>query len=115
MSDTPRTPPPPGWPTGTATPEDFMKAHQYLYYVKSDPVWDDFQYDAYCKQYGLFGGGGSDSAADYAPDIIKLAEGIWRYWHKNSLLPDQKANAALRPAAKPRKVTRGKKATTAPL
>ena len=73
---------PPGWPTGTATPEDFVKAHQYLYYVKSDSVWSDLQYDTYCKEHGLFGGGGSDSAADYAPDIIRLAEGIWAYHHR---------------------------------
>lgn len=91
---------PPGWPTGTATPEDFIKAHQYLYYVKSDPVWDDFKYDQYCKEFGLFGGGGSDSAKDYPEHIVKLAEGIWRYHQKDKVI-----------APKPRK-PRGKK--TAP-
>lgn len=101
--ETKPVPPPPGWPTGTATPEDFVKAHQYLYYVKSDPVWDDFKYDAYCKEFGLFGGGGSDSAKDYPAHIVKLAEGIWAYHHRTATAP------AAKPTVKPRKV-RGKKA-----
>lgn len=95
----------PGWPTGTATPEDFVKAHQYLYYVKSDPVWNDFQYDAYCKEFGLQGGGGSDRAADYPPHIARLAEGIWAYYHRTATTPA----APAAPPVKPRKV-RGKKA-----
>lgn len=112
-------PPPPGWPTGTATPEDFVKAHQYLYYVKSDPVWDDFKYDAYCKEFGLFGGGGSDSAKDYPAHIVKLAEGIWRYHQQKGLLPDQRMGAVMlgqkspvpdKPAGKPPRKPRGKKA-----
>lgn len=97
---------PPGWPTGTATPEDFVKAHQYLYYVKSDSVWSDLQYDTYCKEHGLFGGGGSDSAADYPESIVRLAEGIWRYHHQKDKTP------AATPAPKPRKA-RAKKTETA--
>jgi len=101
------------------TKREIMLAHQYLYYVKSDPVWDDFKYDAYCKEYGLQGGGGSDSAKDYPAHIVKLAEGIWRYHQRNGLLPDQRVTAAMqglkspapdKPAGKPPRKPRGKKA-----
>ena len=53
---------------------DFMRAHQYLYYVKCFPVLSDYDYDLFCKRNGLDGGGGSDRASDYPQHIIDLAE-----------------------------------------
>lgn len=94
--DTQPAPPPPGWPAGTATPWEFVKAHQYLYYVKTSPIWTDFTYDLYCKEHGLFGGGGSDSAADYPAHIVRLAEGILRNHQKlmgNSVEKPRKSRA----------------------
>ena len=58
------------------SPADQVKAHQYLYYVAAKPVWSDYQYDVFCKEHGIEGGGGSDRAQDYSPEIIKLAEGM---------------------------------------
>lgn len=56
------------------TPEEIMKAHQYLYYVLNQPKISDYEYDMFCKEHGLFGGGGSDNPKDYTKKIIKLAK-----------------------------------------
>lgn len=58
------------------TPEEIMKAHQYLYYVKARPVLSDREYDQFCKANGLFGGGGSDCEDHYSEAIKKLARDI---------------------------------------
>ncbi len=60
------------------TPQQVMLAHQYLYYVKSCPVWTDYEYDQFCKRNNLDGIGGSDLASDYPPEITKLAYNIGR-------------------------------------
>lgn len=54
-------------------PHLLMRAHQYLYYVKCSPVISDYEYDRFCKDNGLDGGGGSDRARDYFEDEIELA------------------------------------------
>jgi NAD-dependent DNA ligase len=55
------------------TPSDIMQAHQYLYYVRCAPVLSDYEYDRFCQECGLEGGGGSDLASDYPPHIVALA------------------------------------------
>ncbi len=50
-----------------------MLAHQYLYYVISKPILTDYEYDQFCKKFGLDGNGGSDRAVDYSPEVIALA------------------------------------------
>jgi hypothetical protein len=56
--------------------ELIMQAHQYLYYVLAKPVWTDYEYDMFCKRNGLQGGGGSDCADHYAPEVIAEAAKI---------------------------------------
>lgn len=53
-----------------------MQAHQYLYYVESHPVVSDYEYDMFCKEHGLFGGGGSDLASSYSPKVISIAKDL---------------------------------------
>jgi len=53
-----------------------MRAHQYLYYVQCRPVLTDHQYDSFCKQHGLFGGGGSDRESDYTDEEKDMARKI---------------------------------------
>jgi len=55
------------------TPQHVVKAHQYLYYVLGTAVWSDYDYDKYCRKYGIEGGGGSDCAEHYSEDEKKLA------------------------------------------
>ena len=55
-------------------PEQIVQAHQYLYYVLGTPILSDYSYDMYCSKHGIYGGGGSDRAADYHPSIRVLAE-----------------------------------------
>ena len=56
--------------------EQIMKAHQYLYYVLGFPVLTDQEYDRFCSDNGLFGGGGSDRDEDYSADTKALADAI---------------------------------------
>ena len=63
----------------TQSPENLIKAHQYLYYVKGDTVISDFEYDQLCKKHNFFGGGGSDRAQDYSKEIQELAMEIYQY------------------------------------
>lgn len=58
------------------TPRKAMLAHQYLYYVLGRPVISDIEYDQFCKQHGLSGHGGSDSAASYPQEIKDLAAAL---------------------------------------
>lgn len=37
---------------------DIIKAHQYLYYVKSTPVISDYEYDLLCRSLNVYVGGG---------------------------------------------------------
>lgn len=60
------------------TPEEQVKVHQYLYYVLGRPVITDYEYDVFCKDHGIEGGGGSDRARDYAPEVRLLAESMLR-------------------------------------
>lgn len=53
---------------------DIMRAHQFLYYVEGQPIWSDYEYDRWCAERGLFGGGGSDMRSSYEPRIIELAQ-----------------------------------------
>jgi len=64
-------------------PEKWIKAHQYLYYVKGEPVWSDQQYDKFCKEHNIFGGGGSDSISTYDNDVINLANRIYEVHKKD--------------------------------
>lgn len=60
----------------TYTPEQTMKAHQYIYYVLSNNVWSDYEYDQFCKRNGLDGNGGSDLASNYPPEVVELARAM---------------------------------------
>lgn len=55
------------------SPDKIVKAHQYLYYVKNQPIWTDYQYDRYCSKFDIEGVGGSDSEDDYTKEIKDLA------------------------------------------
>lgn len=55
-------------------PEFTVKVHQYLYYVLATPLWSDYQYDRFCHEHGIPGGGGSDRASDYSADVIAAAK-----------------------------------------
>lgn len=57
-------------------PEELQKAHQYLYYVLSRPIWTDTQYDDFCREHKLQGGGGSDCAEHYSPQTRRLAQSL---------------------------------------
>lgn len=57
----------------THSPEEQMRAHQFLYYVLGTPTLSDFEYDMFCKNNNLFGGGGSDCASDYSLADRQLA------------------------------------------
>lgn len=52
---------------------EIIRAHQYLYYVRGLPVLSDYDYDKLCERLDVFGGGGSDRAADYSAEVIVLA------------------------------------------
>lgn len=53
-----------------------MRAHQYLYYVECCPVLSDIQYDKFCRDNNLDGGGGSDRITDYTLTEINLAQDL---------------------------------------
>lgn len=57
--------------------EPVMRAHQYLYYVMNVQVLSDYEYDKFCDQNGLFGGGGSDREQDYNCHIKQIADEIF--------------------------------------
>ncbi len=56
----------------------YIRAHQYLYYIKSVSVLTDYEYDMWgrdnCPEDYK---GGSDCESDYSPEIKQLAEDIW--------------------------------------
>jgi NAD-dependent DNA ligase len=53
--------------------EKELKAHQYLYYCKGEPVLSDWEYDEWCKANSLNGKGGSDLESSYTDEIKELA------------------------------------------
>lgn len=55
------------------SPRDTMLLHQYLYYVAALPVWTDYQYDMFCREHGMDGGGGSSREGDYPLHVIEEA------------------------------------------
>lgn len=55
---------------------DFIRAHQYLYYVASKEVLTDRDYDIFGRDTGEDYKGGSDRADDYTPEQVLLAEAI---------------------------------------
>lgn len=58
---------------------DIMRAHQFLYYVLSCPIWTDYEYDQFCSRNNLNGSGGSDLTSDYEPKIIALATDMFNH------------------------------------
>lgn len=62
--------------------ESVVAAMQYQYYVKLAAKVSDYQYDKFCHNHDIEGGGGSDSAASYTQLEIKLSDLIdtWRDW-----------------------------------
>lgn len=60
-------------------PEKIVKAHQYLYYVLGTPEWSDYEYDMYCRDNGVDGGGGSDLETSYSDDDKKLAKALFKH------------------------------------
>ena len=73
--------PKPSDKTKNPTALEIMKAHQFFYYVESDPIWSDRQYDLFCERYSLNGNGGSDLRDSYPIQIIYLAERIRKNPH----------------------------------
>lgn len=67
----------------TLTSAQFVRAHQYLYYVgvyqqpRMEPVLSDHQYDSYCHVHGIEGGGGSDLASSYTAEEVSLAKRLY--------------------------------------
>lgn len=58
------------------TPEQVVKAHQYLYYVKAEPIVSDYAYDMFCQRHGIDGHGGSDLPESYTDREKALAEAM---------------------------------------
>jgi NAD-dependent DNA ligase len=58
------------------TPDQVVKAHQYLYYIGPSPIWSDYEYDQYCSLHCIDGKGGSDCERDYSSEEKKLAKFI---------------------------------------
>jgi NAD-dependent DNA ligase len=54
--------------------QSLVRAHQYLYYVKSTPVLSDWDYDLFCKEHGIDGGGGSSLESSYSAEDRRIAE-----------------------------------------
>lgn len=54
--------------------EKTVKIHQYLYYVRCEPIISDYEYDQFCKKWKIDGSGGSDIEGSYSKEIIDLAE-----------------------------------------
>jgi hypothetical protein len=52
---------------------EYIRAHQYLYYVKSVTVITDYEYDMFGRDTGEDYKGGSDRAEDYTEAQIHLA------------------------------------------
>ncbi len=59
-------------------PAQIVQAHQYLYYVLSQPVISDYEYDMYCQRHGIEGNGGSDLASSYPAAIKAIAANMLR-------------------------------------
>lgn len=55
------------------TPQQLVRAHQFLYYVLNRSVWSDYVYDKFCDTHGIQGGGGSDLASSYTDAEAGLA------------------------------------------
>jgi hypothetical protein len=55
------------------TPQQTVRAHQYLYYVLTQPVLSDWDYDTLCRHHGIEGGGGSSFESDYTEEEKALA------------------------------------------
>lgn len=56
--------------------EKFCKSFQYLYYCKCPPQLpvEDFQYDKFCRNFYIQGGGGSDLETSYTQAEKDMAE-----------------------------------------
>jgi len=52
---------------------DYLRAHQYLYYVVQREVLTDREYDLFGRDTGEDYKGGSDRPEDYTPEQIMLA------------------------------------------
>ena len=55
------------------TVDEIIIAHQYLYYIEATPIWSDRDYDFFCNDRNIEGGGGSDLASSYPKYIVELA------------------------------------------
>lgn len=55
---------------------DYIRAHQYLYYVAHQQVLTDHEYDMFGRHTGEDYKGGSDNPLDYSVDQVVLAHGI---------------------------------------
>lgn len=55
---------------------DYIRAHQYLYYVLGRPVLSDHDYDVFGRESGEDYKGGSDCPNHYAPGVVELAMAI---------------------------------------
>ncbi len=55
---------------------DYIRAHQYLYYVTCQEVLTDREYDMFGRDTGEDYKGGSDRPEDYTPEQAELAEAI---------------------------------------
>lgn len=69
---------------------DYIRAHQYLYYVVVSPILSDHEYDRFGRDSGEDYKGGSDRAEDYTPEQIALALQIQR--RKTPPLPERSAH-----------------------
>ena len=59
-----------------ATPQVWLRANQYLYYVLGTPVYSDREYDLVCQRMGLDGSGGSDLDSSYTEQEKRYAQDL---------------------------------------
>lgn len=55
---------------------DYLRAHQYLYYILARPVLTDYEYDMFGRDSGEDYKGGSDRTEDYSLNDKALALAI---------------------------------------
>jgi hypothetical protein len=67
------------------TKQDIVLANQYLYYVLGKTIWEDRDYDDYCRRHGIEHKGGSDCDSHYSEEIKKLAR--YMLTHQNEFSP----------------------------